>query len=107
MRCWFAVLMLIGLAPAALARTVTITLHDRGAHQVALWGSFDGWRQGHTMTRGPAGMWKATLSLPAGRYEYAFLVDGRWTFDAHHPNLQDGLSGRNNVVWVAGRAVSR
>ena len=30
------------------------------------------------MSPGPGGAWKTTVWLPAGRYEYRFVVDGKW-----------------------------
>ena len=33
------------------------------------------------MSPSPGGAWKATVWLPAGRYEYRFVVDGQWISD--------------------------
>ena len=46
------------------------------------------------MKRLKDGMWKATLSLDPGTYEYRFLVDGQWQIDPEcmhrKPNPFDG-----------------
>jgi len=37
------------------------------------------------------GMWTATLKLPAGQHQYAFVVDGvRWVPDPAAPAVDDG-----------------
>jgi hypothetical protein len=47
------------------------------------------------MQRGADGVWELRLVLPPGRYEYVFLVDGRfWKLDPNNPqrasDSQDG-----------------
>ena len=52
------------------------------ARNVRLAGSFTRWEaQAVTMKRGRDGTWKADVTLPAGRHEYRFLVDGAWQND--------------------------
>lgn len=102
MRRWLVTWILLGLAPLAGAQTVTIALQDQHAQQVVLWGSFNAWTKGEIMGEGPAGTWTATVTLPPGRYEYAFRIDGRWTYDHQRPSVADGLSARNNILWVPG-----
>ncbi len=48
------------------------------AHTVAIAGDFNGWDAGRTpLTRAPSGLWTVQVPLEAGRYTYAFVVDGR------------------------------
>lgn len=49
------------------------------AKQVFLAGTFNDWSESDApMKRGKDGNWIASLNLPAGQYEYKFLIDGKW-----------------------------
>lgn len=75
------------------------------ARQVALVGDFNGWSPTVTpLRRAPAsGAWWVEVPLRAGRYTYAFLLDGRlWVPDPAAPLApEDGFGRRNSVVVVA------
>jgi len=51
-----------------------------------------------SMERGDDGVWELRVGLGPGRYEYIFLVDGRfWRVDPNNPErAQDGVDG-----WVS------
>jgi len=52
------------------------------AQEVFLAGDFNDWATGmNLMKKDKKGVWKATLPLAPGRYEYRFLVDGQWEND--------------------------
>jgi 1,4-alpha-glucan branching enzyme len=74
------------------------------ARSVALVGDFNGWdRSAVRLTRsGTGGVWSATVRLPAGRHEYAFLVDGeRWVADPNAPSsIEDEFGVESSVVTV-------
>src|SRR2546422_7041985 len=70
-------------APAALV-TVRFVLVAPEAREVSLAGTFNQWDAHATLLgrTGPTGVWTATLTLPAGQHQYAFVVDGvRWVPD--------------------------
>ncbi len=76
--------------------------HAPEAARVDLVGDFTSWRRERIPMRGPDadGYWSARVHLPAGRYEYQFLVEGeRWVTDplaiSHRP---DGFGYQNAVV---------
>jgi hypothetical protein len=48
------------------------------AESVTVLGNFNGWTATPLADPDGDGIWTATLDLPPGRYEYAYLVDGRW-----------------------------
>lgn len=48
------------------------------ADSVAIVGDFNNWETTLLSDDNEDGIWTTTLSLPPGRYEYAFIVDGRW-----------------------------
>jgi 1,4-alpha-glucan branching enzyme len=52
------------------------------AKEVFLAGDFNQWNpRANPMKKDKKGIWKATLSLEPGRYEYRFVVDGSWEND--------------------------
>ena len=86
---------------AALAEPVIFRVHAPTAQSVFLTGSFTVWQARHALRRGADGSWSVILDLPPGRYEYAYVVDGRWMLNPSAPIVPDGLGGRNNSVIVA------
>ncbi len=75
------------------------------AKSVALVGNFNSWdRSAVQLTRSEAGgAWTATVPLPSGRHEYAFLVDGdRWAADPNaRATVEDEFGVASSVVTVA------
>lgn len=96
--------------PAARVRdTVFVTrflLVAPGAKHVSLVGDFNDWDHSATPLVKVAhdGVWTVELPLTAGRYSYAFLVDGhRWTADPGAPRAVGDDFGRpSSVVTVRG-----
>jgi PAS domain S-box-containing protein len=83
-------------------RKVTFRLKTRKASQVFLVGDFNGWdKQANLMIKDSNGSWETTLILPIGRYEFKFMVDGKW-----RESFEDELTAPNdygtfnNVVTV-------
>jgi serine/threonine protein kinase len=78
----------------------TITAPD--AQVVALAGEFNNWSPTATpMHKRPNGTWAATLQLAAGKYQYKFIVDGKWIPDPENPTkVPDTFTGFNSVVVI-------
>jgi hypothetical protein len=91
----------IPTSSAALV-TVRFVLVAPGAQQVALAGTFNHWNwAGTPLVRSGADTWTATLTLPAGQHQYAFVVDGaRWIPDPAAPAVDDGFGRRNSVLTL-------
>ncbi|HUL30801.1 MAG TPA: isoamylase early set domain-containing protein [Thermodesulfobacteriota bacterium] len=52
------------------------------AHEVFIAGEFNHWeRRANPLKKDKNGMWKLTLPLMPGRYEYRFVTDGSWEND--------------------------
>jgi 1,4-alpha-glucan branching enzyme len=78
-----------------------LTYRAPGARQVAVAADFNGWKpEAARMQRGEGGVWTLEVPLPPGRrYEYMFVVDGRWVTDPNAPaSVDDGFGGRNAVL---------
>ena len=101
----------VSLAPAAPTiadgSVVRFVIAAPGASTVALVGDFNAWNVGATPLQATEreGVWTVTVPLPAGRHEYAFVVDGvRWLSDPNAPRAGTADFGpANSVVTVTGR----
>jgi hypothetical protein len=75
----FALGHLLTSGPSPLSAPGSIfAVLSPGAQAVAVVGDFSAWQPVPLSDLDGDGIWTATLELPPGRYEYAFLVDGRW-----------------------------
>jgi 1,4-alpha-glucan branching enzyme len=101
--CWPVGLALAVSSVAASAEQVTFRLHAPAAREVFLSGTFTGWQGRQPLHRAADGSWSIVLDLQPGRYEYVYVVDGRWTPNPDAASLPDGLGGRNNVLVVPTR----
>lgn len=70
------------------------------AKKVKIYGSFNGWSKGYLLLKNGSDIWVQSVELPRGRYEYKYLVDGKWMYDAKLPTINDGLYSKNNVIVI-------
>jgi len=83
-------------------RRIEFALEKPKAQQVILMGDFNQWNpKTHPMRRDENGVWRETVMISPGRYEYRFWVDGKWHNDPHNtlrcPNC---FGSENNVIEV-------
>jgi 1,4-alpha-glucan branching enzyme len=72
-----------------------------GARSVLLAGDFTGWQEAPLeMKKSKSGVWKKSISLPPGKYEYRLLVDGEWQNDPNCPNRHPNQFGGENCVCI-------
>lgn len=78
------------------------------AQNVSVVGDFNNWDRATTALTptGDGGLWTAAVTLPPGRHEYAFIVDGtRWTADPLAPiTIHDDFGTASSIVTVGTRA---
>jgi 1,4-alpha-glucan branching enzyme len=73
------------------------------AKEVHLVGSFNNWDTGKTpMKKDKKGIWKKTLSLEAGKYEYRFFVDGQWENNPSCSSCIPNEFGTQNCLRIVG-----
>jgi 1,4-alpha-glucan branching enzyme len=89
--------------PKIKRRKVTFSLEANNATDVFLMGDFNSWNlQKHPMKRDANGLWQQVVIIPPGRYEYKFLVDGRWKEDPQNDQRCFNRYGTyNNVLNVS------
>jgi 1,4-alpha-glucan branching enzyme len=81
---------------------VRFIYRDTTARQIAVVGDFNGW--GATefpLVVNENGVWTATIALPAGAYEYAFVVDrDQWAADPSAISSRDEFGTPTSRVNV-------
>ena len=69
------------------------------ALEVYLAGDFNNWdSSANLMKKDKKGIWKITVSLKPGTYEYRFLKDGRWENDPSCSQCVPNEFGSQNCV---------
>lgn len=82
-----------------IQRKVKFEFSAPEAKEVSLAGNFNQWNsQANPMKKDRKGMWKGTLSLEPGRYEYRFIVDGIWENDPSCSSRVTNEFGGENCV---------
>ncbi|MGB4830376.1 MAG: glycogen-binding domain-containing protein [Chitinophagales bacterium] len=72
------------------------------AKEVYITGSFCGWAEPGYKMYNDNGVWKFPCYLPAGKYTYKLIVDGKWMLDPGNNNTEQNEFGTGNcVLWVS------
>ena len=70
------------------------------AKNVIVAGSFNKWRTDELHLYRSGSQWILPYALPAGNYEYKFIVDGRWMTDPDNPNYCEYNGETNSFLAV-------
>ena len=76
-------------------KSITLTLAAPEGRHVSIAGTFNNWEP-QAMAKGPDGLWRITLLLAPGTYEYQFLVDAKWRPDPNNPGKRSNKYGNFN-----------
>ena len=89
-------------------RKVTFAVKAPFATEIILSGDFNHWHPSlHTMKRDDSGLWKLTVYLLPGKYEYKLQVDGRWWEDfSDGKTVRNTFGTLNKVIVVPGKGCS-
>lgn len=78
---------------------ITFSYFAPQAASVLVAGDFTRWETSPIrLVREQSGVWKTTVALKPGKYEYRLLVDGQWQNDPSCPELQPNEFGSANCV---------
>lgn len=70
------------LTSASKETWVSFEYHDAKARSVKIAGTFNNWNtKANPLIKGLQGIWRISISLKPGRYQYRFYVDGQWRDD--------------------------
>ncbi|RMF58415.1 MAG: hypothetical protein D6748_08785 [Calditrichaeota bacterium] len=91
---------MVKVSPRTKKTTFQITLPE--AKSVALVGDFNNWSANATpMKKGKGGVWKVSLELPEGEYQFRYLVDTYdWVNDDEAPSVPNIFGSENSVAKV-------
>jgi len=92
-----------GSQPGPKVVEVTFALQGAKAKEVYLCGDFNDWSPTavRMIPQADNARWEKRLTLPPGRYEYKFVVDGEWTADPKaHQKVPNNFGSINSVVEV-------
>ena len=83
-------------------RRIEFILEMPAAEQVILMGDFNQWNPNtHPMRKDDKGVWRKTVMILPGRYEYRFWVDGEWHNDPrNHLKCPNCFGSENNIIEV-------
>ncbi len=83
-------------------KRVLFRLSDAGACRVYLAGSFNAWDPtAHPLKKDKRGLWKTSIILDPGIYQYRFVVDGEWKADPYPSGRRmDGSITYHSVLVV-------
>ncbi len=80
-------------------RTVEFQLSAPQAKSVNVCGTFNEWStNAGRMTKDSRGIWRGSVQLKLGRYEYRFFVDGRWIDDPRAEKTVANQFGSINAI---------
>ncbi len=95
------------MAEAALQKVtrnqrVTFSLKAPSVKEVILMGDFNNWDVGsHPMEKDENGIWKVSMMILPGKYEYRLLVDGQWRLDSgNNQTVPNCFGTENNVLTI-------
>lgn len=88
--------------PKRVSGGVLFTLEAPQAEMVAVTGEFNNWsREGIVLQKDQeSGLWKTTLDIDSGEYEYRFIVDGRWIRDPSNKDYIRNEFGQENSLLI-------
>lgn len=90
--------------PTAGRKRVCFELNGEDGHEMFVAGTFNDWNPTHKALKfSPKhGSYRAIMMLPAGTYEYKFIVDGQWCVDPECENWTTNEYGTLNSVITVG-----
>lgn len=78
-------------------KKVTFSFYAENADSIHVSGDFNQWSEtSHALEQEDDGIWKKTVLLPPGTYEYKFVVDGQWQNDPENDAVCLNCFGTTN-----------
>ena len=76
------------------------------ANRVVLSGSFNNWNEQSLWMVKLGDVWKLTMKMPPGIYEYKFIVDGEWHEDPENPFKVINPHNTFNSILIVGKEIT-
>jgi len=82
-------------------RKTEFSLPAPQAQTVSIAGDFNQWNpSSHLLKMDDEGIWRISLALNPGRYEYRFFVDGEWQDDPNSSSFVENPFGTSNSLKI-------
>ena len=82
-------------------RRITFEFRADAGADVSVAGTFNDWDPTKKKLTGKGGIYKAVMMLPPGRYEYKFMINGKWCVDPECPEwVTNGVGSLNSVLVI-------
>ncbi|MBI4550504.1 MAG: isoamylase early set domain-containing protein [Candidatus Omnitrophica bacterium] len=89
------------LSASTLEKKISFKLNAPQAQAVQVAGCFNEWNpESFRLKKAADGNWKGEWKLTPGRYEYRFVVDGRWENDPKAASVPNNVGSTNSVLEV-------
>jgi hypothetical protein len=86
-----------GTIKRTLERDIAFSFYAPLSQRVEVAGTFNSWKSS-LLKKDAQGNWKGSIKIKPGRYEYRFLVDGKWENDQKNLNVVQNQHGSYNCV---------
>ena len=92
----------VRLSPKKIDEGIMFRYYGPTAKEVEIAGDFSHWEpiKDLMVQQKENKIWKGTIQLVPGRYQYKFIVDGEWKIDPHNPEVITSDSGISNSVLI-------
>ncbi len=81
------------------SKKIEFKISAPNANKVAIAGDFNDWRPDVLAAKkDKKGLWKASTTIPAGTYEYKFVIDGSWVTDPICSKKRANTYGSENSI---------
>jgi chromosome partitioning protein len=92
----------VKLGPKQIDEGVLLRYYDPIAQDVQVAGDFSNWKPvGNIMIKQKGNkIWKGTVNLKPGEYQYKFIVDGEWKIDPYNPQVITTDVGVSNSLLI-------
>lgn len=89
------------MAEKQAKKRVKFKFSDAGAGHVCIAGSFNSWDPSiRPLKKDAKGVWRTSITLSPGVYQYRFIVDGNWMEDPSSSNKEMNEYGSFNSVVI-------
>jgi 1,4-alpha-glucan branching enzyme len=88
-----------GTIRRSLEREIAFSFFAPLAQAVQVAGTFNGWNPSLSpLVKDTSGNWQCALKLKPGKYEYRFVIDGRWENDQKNSECVQNEFGEYNCL---------
>lgn len=82
-------------------KKVSFAFYGPEAKDVFVVGDFNQWNEtAHPMKKDSQGIWRKSIIVAPGSYEYKFLVNGKWENDQNNEVVRENTFGTRNNLFV-------